>query len=237
VKATAGIFVAFAAAGLLATCSTPPGDKRHGPDPVVIWIDMIARINSWWHGDDPVPVADPFYGQPAPQKRYGAHGMIPDNIEDHFIESYIHDGAGAMDQDDLWAAEMCRTAYGAPPAYVLGDCRVHVFPKTSRKCLIVEGTKPYILMDVVRDLRVDPMDDLTLGTWPSGFAKDIRSAQFQLIRDFYGEAVELGGHSKGAAESAGLAAVFVAIGRPPAALTLFGCPGCCGGKTQKLLAA
>jgi hypothetical protein len=200
---------------------------------------MIARVNSWWHGDDPVPVSDPFYGQPAPQKRYGAHGLIPDKIEDHYIEAYIHDAAAAgLDQDDIWAAEMCQAAYGATPAYVLGDCRIHVFPKPSgRKCLVVEGTKPYILMDVVHDLRIVSFDDLTLGKWPGGFAEDIRSAQYQIIRDFYDAELEWAGHSKGAAEAAGLAAVFVAIGRPPVALTMFGCPPCCGGKTQKLLAA
>jgi hypothetical protein len=195
-------------------------------------------VNSWWHGDDPVPVSDPFYGQPAPQKRYGSHGLIPATIQDHYIEAYIHDGAaGGMDQDNLWAAEMCRTAYGATPPYVLGDCRIHVFPKAASKCLVVEGTKPYILMDVVRDLQIGSTTDYVLGAWPSGFLRDVRDAHIQMIRDFYGEAIEWAGHSKGAAEAAGLAALFVAIGRASLALTMFGCPPCCGSHTQKLLAA
>ena len=195
-------------------------------------------VNSWWHGDDPVPVADPFYGQPAPQKRFGPHSLVPLKIEDHYIENTIAAGAGVFDPETIWAAQRCQEAYGRPPDYVLGGCRIHVFPRSeTRKCLVVEGTKPYILMDVVRDLRVDPMDDLTLGTWPSGFANDIRAAHIQMIRDFYAVEHEWAGHSKGAAEASGLAAIFVAISRPPAALTLFGCPGCCGGKTQKLLAA
>ena len=136
-------------------------------------------------------------------------------------------------------ARMCAESYSASPTFAVGvtmRCVVHVGEGGDRY-LIFPGSRPTHLADDFTDLDIGPIQISSGQLAHKGLWEVAMLALPNVIANSMGGALNLGGHSLGAAIAVNVATALSIAGIPVQSVTGFGCPHTAIGPWQRELLA